>query len=155
MYNCRMQRHMPTKVVVISITWLISLIDIWYISDIFEQNIKQKIIVCKNFVNKALQLKLSCNLPLKIPFLLSASHKMPGLTLSVYLFSVCTVWIYLYWNTCLNKCFKFYVFDQKIKKNIRNIRYQSKYHDIFQNMIFFILAPLTPKINTCDGWLSW
>ena len=31
------------KVVVISITWLISLIDIWYLSDVFEQ----KITVCK------------------------------------------------------------------------------------------------------------
>ena len=118
------------------------LIDIWYLSDIFEQNIKQNITVCKYCLDQCLQLKLSCTIPHKNPFLLPVSHIPPGTTLSVYRFSVCAVWSYLYWNICPNKCFKFYVFDQKIKnikiskisdinQNIKISWYFPKYRDIF------------------------
>ena len=49
----------PLKVVVISIAWLISLIDIWLISDIFKENIKQNITVCKCSLGQHSQLMRS------------------------------------------------------------------------------------------------
>ena len=94
------------KVVVISITWLISMIDIWYLSDIFKQHIKQNITVWKYFVNQCWQLQLSSTLPQKLTFLLPNAHHTPRIRPSVYQFTVGTVWMYL----------SDFVFDQKIKE---------------------------------------
>ena len=79
-----------SKVVVISITWLISLIDIWYISDIFKENIKQNIIVCKFPLDLRLQLKLSRITP----------HHNPERAMAHTVYTVRSNSLFTNWTAC-------------------------------------------------------